>query len=164
MPNGITRWEPTTEIARIGSLIDDIIEDTFGRWPQLAGPLAGTQTLAMDVYQTDKDLVVKTALPGVKPEDVDISVANNVLTLKAELKEGREVNQADYFYQERRYGTFSRSVALPVEVDADKGEAVFENGVLTLTLPKTEASRAKQIKVKSGPKEITAPEPKGESK
>lgn len=154
MANGIVRWEPITEITR---MMDNLMDEAFGRFPRLTWP-AGGEGLALDIYQTDKDLVVKAALPGVKPEDVDISVANNVLTIKAEVKEDREVNEEDYFYQERRYGTFSRSVALPVEVDVDKAEANFENGVLVLTLPKTEVSRAKQIKVKSGPKEITAPQ------
>lgn len=154
MANRIVRWEPITEITR---MMDNLMDEAFGRFPRLTWP-AGGEGLALDIYQTDKDLVVKAALPGVKPEDVDISVANNVLTIKAEVKEDREVNEEDYFYQERRYGTFSRSVALPVEVDVDKAEANFENGVLVLTLPKTEVSRAKQIKVKSGPKEITAPQ------
>jgi len=92
---------------------------------------------------------VKAVLPGAKPEDVDISITGDTLTIKAEHKEEQEVKEEDYFYKECRYGTCSRSVTIPVQVKADKAEAVFENGILTLTLPKAEEVKPKQIKVKA---------------
>jgi len=104
--------------------------------------------LPVDMYQTADDVVVKAALPGIKPEEVDITITGDTLTIRGEQKEEQEVKEDDYFYKERRYGTFSRSVAMPVKVKSDKAEAVFENGVLTLTLPKAEEIKPKQIKVK----------------
>jgi HSP20 family protein len=92
--------------------------------------------------------VVKAAVPGVKPEEVDVSIIGDILTIKGEHKEEKEVKEDNYFRKERRYGTFSRSVQIPVPVKTDKAEAVFDNGVLTLTLPKAEAVKPKQIKVK----------------
>lgn len=100
------------------------------------------------MYQTANDVVVKMALPGVKPEEVDISITGDTLTIKGEHKEEPEVSQEDYFYKERRFGAFSRSVTIPVSVQSDKAEATFEDGILTLVLPKAEEIKPKQIKVK----------------
>jgi HSP20 family protein len=100
------------------------------------------------MYQTDKDVVVKATLPGVDAEDVDISISGDLLTIKGEHSEEEEVDEGDYIHRERRIGTFSRSVALPVSVDSNKAEAVFDKGVLTVTLPKKETAKAKKIKAK----------------
>ena len=102
------------------------------------------------MYQTDKEVVVKASMPGMKAEDVEISVTGDVLTLKGEHREEQEVNEDKYFRKEMRFGSFVRSLEIPVPVKVDKAEAVFENGVLTLMLPKTEAVKPKTIKVKSG--------------
>jgi HSP20 family protein len=85
----------------------------------------------------------------VKPEDIDVSVSGDLLTIKAEVKEEKEVKEENYFRRERRFGTFCRSVTLPIEVDVDKAKAEYENGVLTLTFPKAEAVKPKVIKVKA---------------
>ena len=90
---------------------------------------------------------MKAALPGVSPEKVDISVANDVLTIKAEHREEVEDKRREYYRREIRYGAFNRSLSLPVSVEADRAEARFENGVLHLRLPKAEALRPKQIKI-----------------
>jgi HSP20 family protein len=100
------------------------------------------------MYQTDKDVVVKATLPGVNAEDVDISISGDLLTIKGEHSEEEEVDEGDYIHRERRIGTFSRSVSLPVSVDSNKADAVFDNGILTLTLPKKEAAKPKKIKAK----------------
>jgi len=92
---------------------------------------------------------VKATLPGVRTEDVNISITGDILTIKREHKEEHEVKEEDYLRRECRYGTFSRSVTLPVQVKADKAGAIFENGILTLTLPKAEEIKSKQIKVKA---------------
>ena len=102
-----------------------------------------------DRYQTANDVVVKASLPGFKPEEVDISITGDTLTIKGEHKDEKEVKDEDYFYKERRYGSFSRSLILPIQVQSDKAEAVFEDGILTLTLPKAEEIKPKQIKVKA---------------
>lgn len=87
--------------------------------------------------------------PGFKPEDVDISITGDTITIKGERKEEQEIKEDNYLYKERRNGTFTRSVLIPVKVKSDKAEAVFENGVLTLTLPKAEEVKPRQIKVKA---------------
>jgi HSP20 family protein len=130
--------------------MDRLFEDSFIRpsrlWPELG---RGELPLDIDMYQTANDVVVKAALPGVRPEEVDISITGDTLTIKGERKEEQEIRDDDYFYRERRHGAFSRSVPIPVSIKSDKAEAVFENGVLTLTLPKAEEVKPKQIKVKA---------------
>jgi len=101
------------------------------------------------MHQTTNDVVVKASLPGFKPEEVDISITGDTLTIKGAHNEEQEVKEENYFYKERNYGTFSRSILIPVPVKSDKAEAVFEDGVLTLTLPKIEEVKPKQIKVKA---------------
>jgi HSP20 family protein len=109
----------------------------------------GDGKLAVDMYETDEEVVVKTAAPGVKPEDIDVNITGDVLIIKGETKTEEKVEEASYIRQERRYGAFSRSLALPSTVVADKATAEFENGVLTLTLPKAEEVKPKTIKVKA---------------
>ena len=103
--------------------------------------------LAVDMYETDAALVVTADMPGVKPEDLDISITGAVLTIKGETKPETEVKRESYHRQERRYGAYSRSVALPTPVNADQAEAKFKDGVLTLTIPKAEEAKPKVIKV-----------------
>jgi HSP20 family protein len=93
--------------------------------------------------------MVKTAIPGVKPEDIDISVTGNLLTIKGETKSEETVEEANYVRQERRYGSFQRSLQIPGSVVPDKAEASFEDGVLTLTIPKTEEAKQKTIKLEA---------------
>jgi HSP20 family protein len=105
--------------------------------------------LALDVHETDESLVIEGSLPGVKPEDIDISAAGSILTIKGETKEDKKEDKGNYHYHERRYGVYQHSITLPVDVDIDKAESTFENAVLKLTLPKVEASKAKRIPVKA---------------
>ena len=142
------RWEPFREMMSLRNAMDRLFEESFVR-PSRLWPEMERGELPVDVYQTANDVVVKATIPGVKPEEVDISITGDTLTIKAEHKEEKEVKQEDYFYKERRYGSFNRSIPIPVQVKADKAEAVFENGVLTLTLPKAEEVKPKQIKVKA---------------
>ena len=152
----ITRWEPSTGLTSLRQAMDRLFEDSFIRPSRLWTGLVGEEP-AMDIYQTDKDVVVKASLPGINPGEVDISITGDILTIKGEHKEEQEVKEADYFRKELSYGTFHRSMTLPVAVKAEKADASFENGVLTITLPKVEEAKPKQIKVKSKAKakEIT---------
>lgn len=102
--------------------------------------------LSIDVYQTPDKLIVKSTIAGVKPEDIDISINNDMLTIRGKRDMYEEIKEDDYLYKECYWGSFSRSIILPVEVEADKIEAFLENGVLTVTLPK--AKNAKQISIK----------------
>jgi HSP20 family protein len=103
----------------------------------------------INIYHTDKELVVKAAVPGVKPEEVDISITGDTLTIKGESRAEEKIEREDYLYQERRYGTFFRSVALPAGLNTDKAEASFKNGILTLTIPKPKEIIPKQIRAKA---------------
>ena len=102
--------------------------------------------LSIDVYQTPKSIVIKSTIAGVKPEDIDISINNDMLTIRGKREEKEEIKEENYLYKECYWGSFSRSVILPVEVEADKIDAFLENGVLSIILPK--AKTAKQISVK----------------
>jgi len=93
--------------------------------------------------------VVKAALPSVKPEEIDITITGDTLSIKGETKAMGEVKREDYLYREHRYGAFSRSIILPTNLKTDKAEANFENGVLTLTIPRSEEAKPKTIKVKT---------------
>jgi HSP20 family protein len=144
----LVRWEPFREMISLRQAMDRLFEDSFVRFPHLSGD--GVREFPIDVYQTKKDLVVKAALPGVKPEEMDITITDDAVTIKGEHAEEQETKEDDYLYRERYYGAFSRSVAIPVKVKGDKAEATFEEGVLTLTLPKAEEIKPRQIKIKAG--------------
>jgi HSP20 family protein len=132
--------------------MDRLFEESFVRpWDDrwLLTRTDGSRVLPLDMYETDEDVVVKATVPGVKPEDLNITVTEDVLTIKGETKAEEEVERENYHLRERRYGAFQRSVRLPASVKPDKAEAVFKNGVLTLTLPKADEVRPKTIKVKA---------------
>jgi HSP20 family protein len=105
--------------------------------------------MPLDIEQTKDQLVIKVSLPGVKLEDVDISISGNVLTIKGETKEEEKTKEAEYVCRERFIGEFSRSLSLPEGLDTEKAEAVMANGILTLTIPKSEEAKPKSIKVKA---------------
>jgi HSP20 family protein len=101
------------------------------------------------MVESDDSIVISADLPGLKPEDVDISVNDSTLTIKGEYKTEEEGKRGDVHFKERRHGEFRRSITLPTSVDIDATEAAFEDGVLTVTLPKTEETKPKQIEVKA---------------
>ncbi len=103
--------------------------------------------LPLDAYSTDNELVIVADVPGANPEDVEITIEGDTLTIKGEIKPPLE--NVDYLFRERVYGPFNRSLVLNIPVQADKAEASFDNGVLTLTIPKAETAKPKTIKVKS---------------
>jgi len=105
--------------------------------------------LAIDVFQTDNDIIIKSAIAGVSPEDIDISIDNDMVTVRGERKSGDEIKEDNYYYQECYWGAFSRSVILPVDVVVDKADADLKNGILTIILPKAKKSKTTQIKVKA---------------
>lgn len=105
--------------------------------------------LTIDVYQTDSDIVIKSTIAGVKPEDIDITIANDMVTVKGRRVKDEKVETENYYYQELYWGAFSRSVILPVEVDADRAKASIKNGILTIKLPKAEKVKTKKIQVRA---------------
>jgi len=105
--------------------------------------------LTVDVYQTPDDIVIKSTVAGVKPEDISVSIADDTITIRGERKEEEKVEKENYYYQECYWGKFSRSIALPQAIDANKIKANIKDGILIITLPKLSKSRAKIIKVET---------------
>jgi len=105
--------------------------------------------LAIDVYQTGNEIVIKAPVAGVKPDDIDISINDDMVTVRGERKQEKEIKQEDFYCQECYWGAFSRSVILPVNVASEKAKATFKDGILTINLPKASLARAKKIRVKS---------------
>ena len=145
----IERWQPFSELTSLRQAMDRLFEDSFVRPSHALATLGEAAAPALDVYQTPNEVAVKAALPGIKPEDVNIDISGDILTIKGETKAKQEIKKENYLYQERRYGTFSRSVALPGGLKPDGAEATMEDGVLTLTIPKAEEFKPKSIKVKA---------------
>jgi HSP20 family protein len=145
----IERWKPFNELMSLRQAMDKLFEDSYVRPSRGLTTLGEVPIPALDIYQTPNDLVVKATLPGLKPEDVTIDITGEMLTIKGETKAEQEIKKEDYLYQERRYGTFSRSVALPIGLKTEKCEATMEDGVLTLTIPRAEQVKPKAIKVKA---------------
>ena len=142
----IRRWDPFREMAELRATMDRLLNESRNL------PVASEDTiwmLPLDVSETEDAFIVKASIPGVNPDDIDISLADNVLTIKAEIKDEKEIEDAKYHLKERRFGVYSRAITLPTAVDADKVEAVYENGVLTLTIPKAEAVKPHKIAVRS---------------
>ena len=162
--SNVVRWDPFTDL-RV--TMDRLFDDSFARpRRRVVSAREFAAMVPVEVAETEDAIEVKASLPGVKPEEVDISVHEDVLTIKAEHKDVREdgtppqtegestegetkaeAPRRQFYRRELRYGKFHRSLQLPTGVDADKAEARFENGVLSLSLPKVEANRPKQIRV-----------------
>jgi len=145
----IMRREPFSELVSLRQAMDKLFEDSFVRPSRMLAAFGEAAVPAMDVYQTPNEFVVKASLPGIKPDDVNIDITGDTLTIKGETKAEQEIEKEDYLYQERRYGSFCRSLVLPSGLQADKTEATIENGILTLTIPKAEEAKPKAIKVKA---------------
>lgn len=105
--------------------------------------------LTIDVYQTPNHVIIKSTIAGVKSEDLDITITNDMVTIRGRREKDEEIKTEDYYYQECYWGSFSRSVILPVDVEADRAEASLKNGILTIRLPKVEKVKTKKIRVAS---------------
>ena len=143
--SNLTRWEPVREMMTLREAMDRLFVDAFTR------PLSirdGWSSLpAIDMFQTDDEIVVKAVLPGMKADDVQIKVTSDMLTLRGEMKHEEDKKEKAWHIREHRYGHFERSIPLPTQVVADQAKAEFENGILTITLPKAEEVRPKTITV-----------------
>ena len=147
--SNLTRWDPMRDMMTLRNAMDQLFNSAF------VGPdfvwQPETLGVAMDVVENPDAFIVKASLPGIKPDELEITYANNVLTIKGETKEEKETEDARYHLRERRYGSIARSISLPSNVKADQIQADYEQGVLTLTLPKAEEAKPKRIQVKTGP-------------
>ena len=145
----LTRWEPAREMMTLREAMDRLFNDAFTRPWYLTreGGSTWSSSPAIDMYQTDNEVVVRAALPGIKADDVQINVNGDILTIKGESKHEEEKKDKSWHIREQSWGAFERSVALPTSVTADRANADFENGILTITLPKSEKVKPKTITV-----------------
>jgi HSP20 family protein len=148
--SNLTRWEPGREVMTLRDAMDRLFDDAFTRPFSLMREGGSTlSSPAIDMYQTNNEVVVKAALPGFKADEVQINVTGDILTLRGEVKQEEEKKDRSWHIREHRWSSFERSVRLPTGVISDKAQADFQNGILTITLPKLEEVRPKTITVKA---------------
>jgi len=147
MPFELEPWRPFRELTTFREEMDKLWNRFFGEWPSME-PSRGEWAPSLDVSETKDNIVVKAEVPGMDAKDIDISLANDVLTVKGEKRQEKEEKDENYHRVERSYGAFSRSIRLPREVQSDKIKANYKNGVLKITLPKSEEAKKKEIKIK----------------
>lgn len=141
----LIRWEPARDFMTLREAMDHLFDDAFTR------PLSirdGWSAPAVDMYQTDNEVIVKASIPGFKADDVQINITGDILTLRGELKREEEKEDKAWHIREQRWGSFERSLVIPTAVVTDKSKAEFENGILTISLPKAEEVKPKTIAVK----------------
>ena len=141
------QWEPIYELR---NTMDRLFDQGFSRPWRLISPPEYQAAFPVDIWETGEAVEVKAALPGIYPDDVDITVVGDTLTIKAQHTPSEEQGQRSYYVHEVPYGAWQRTFTLPVSVEADKADARYEHGMLYLTLPKAESVRPKQIKVSAG--------------
>ena len=148
----VIRWSPMREMLETRRIMDRVFDSLwYGDGSDMLG-----NAPRLDMVESDNAVTVKAELPGFAPDQIDVRVEGNVLHLKGEMRKEDEKNDGQYHVHERSMSSFQRSISLPVEVDANKTEASFENGVLTLKLPKNEKAMPKRIEIKgNNPKQIT---------
>ena len=152
----VTRYDPFSEMVTLRQAMDRLFEDSFVNPLTLRAYSGEAAAPALDVHETGDDIVVTAALPGLKAEDVDITITGQSLSIRGEFKADEKVQRDQYLYRERRYGSFNRQLQLPVRVQGEAANATFENGLLTLTIPKAEEVKPRQIQVKAAPKQVDA--------
>ncbi len=133
----IQRWNPFIDLRAFNRARFGPYES--GRWP-----------IPLDVVSEGEDVVVRASLPGLKPEDISVTLEDRLLTIQGETSVDTEVEKSDYLLRERRVGRFSRSLRLPGSVDTDKAAPSYENGVLTITIPRHESTRTRHLDIKAG--------------
>lgn len=146
----LARWDPFSEMATLSSAMDQRVEETWARpWGFIADAESRVGSLPLDLYETGDEVVVTASLPGLQAaEDVDVTIRGDTLRIQGEIKP-EEVQAAQFHRRDRRFGRFACEVTLPASVKVDAVEACFDNGVLTLRLPKTEAAKTRHILVQN---------------
>jgi HSP20 family protein len=144
----LIRWNPWNELVSLRERMNRVFDDSLFRSDRREDSFAmGTWSPAVDMFEKDDTVVIKAELPGLDKKDVSLDLQNGVLTLKGERKYENEVKEENYYRREMSCGKFIRSFTLPADVDADKIKAEFQNGLLTVEVPKPEEHNPKQIKV-----------------
>lgn len=147
MADYITRWDPFREAVTLREAMDRLFEDSLVPARRRAEQREQAFRLPLDAYVTPGEIIIMANMPGVKPENVEITIEGDTLTIKGERPAPME--NVNYVLQERTFGKFQRTLNINIPVDANKAEAKFENGLLTLTIPKAEAVKPKTISVVS---------------
>jgi HSP20 family protein len=150
----LTRWEPSRGVSTLQDQVNRLFNQAFTKTDEEASLTAWAP--AVDIYETEHELVVKADLPEVDPKDLDIRVENNILTIRGERKFEKKVNEENYLRVERSYGSFARSFTLANTVNSEAIKADYQDGVLTLSIPKREEAKPKQIKVNVGTPAVAA--------
>lgn len=142
--------EPEVRTANMPAIDEDTAGETrtdeAAEWLQEANDDDGQ--LTVDVYQTPSHIIIQAPMAGVKPDDVDVAITQDMITIKGSRANKRDAHDGDYYYQELYWGSFSRSILLPQEVDSDNTEASFKNGLLTIRLPKLDKNRPKSVRIR----------------
>jgi HSP20 family protein len=148
----IRRWDPFREMMVLRNSLDRVVDRDMalapGDWK------AFNWSVALDVVESEDEYLVKASLPGINPEDLDITFDDNRLTIKGEVKEESDVEDSHYHLRERRYGSFTRSIKMPSGIQSDEIEARYDKGVLELHLPKVEEIKPKKITIQASTPEI----------
>jgi len=143
----LIRWDPYREMLSLRERMNRLFEEGAPAWER--GEALSMLSVPIDMWESEGNLMLSASLPGVKPEEVDIQVAGDTLTIRGEVRREEEREQGNVRIQERRYGSFRRSLRLPPNVNTDAIDATFEDGVLKLKIPQTEEAKPKQIEVKA---------------
>lgn len=141
----IRRWDPWRDLVAMQNELNRMFERTFSE-PQGATKITAWAP-AVDMFERDGEIVVRAELPGVKPEDVDVTILEDSLRIHGERKQKEEVKEENFYRMEQRYGSFERVMQLPAKVRADDVKAKFAEGILEITMPKAEEEKPKQIKI-----------------
>ncbi len=143
----LTRWDPFREMMIVRNSLDRRFDENLSLAP--SSWKSFNWSIALDVVESDDEYLIKASLPGINPDDLEITFSDNKLTIKGEVKEEQEHEEAHYHLRERRYGSFTRSLKLPSGIDSEKIEANYDKGVLKLHLPKVEEVKPKKITIKT---------------
>lgn len=147
----LTRWNPWSELFSLHDQMDQLFNEAFGSFaPRRNGGGEPAMALPIDIRQTDEAYVLEASVPGFAPEDVEVTLDQNVLTIQGTRKQEAEEQKGGWIRRERRTGSFQRQVVLPAEVRADEISASFEHGVLTVTVPRAQKAQPKRIPVAPG--------------
>ena len=145
----IVKWDPFRNVAALQDRINRIFDESFSRTADVDDDISlSAWKPSVDIYETDEAIILKAELPGIKKEDVSVEIKDNVLTLRGERIEDKEIKEGNYFRKERCFGTFSRAFNLQHRVQPDKIKAKFKDGILEIEIPKPEEEKPKQITVK----------------
>lgn len=144
----LVRWEPVREMMDLRRRMDRLFEDTMRSYDPEGASESAAWGVALDVAEDDQEYKVEASVPGVNPDDINITMHDSMLTISGESKREEEKEEGQWHLRERRYGRFSRTLRLPSPVEEEKIDANYENGVLTIHLPKSEETKPKRISVK----------------